>query len=145
VAVSAVLCCSDDGLLMRLLQVLVVDDDYRVAGIHAAYLERTDGFAVLGQAHTAVQALELAARLHPDLVLMDLHLPDGNGLDVVRALLESPKPPDVIIISAARELDAVRASIQLGVLHYLVKPFGYQVLAEQLAAYQRLRLHSTPS
>lgn len=126
---------------MQPLQVLVVDDDYRVAGIHAAYVERTDGFAVIGQAHTAVEAIELATRLHPDLVLMDIYLPDGNGLDVVRALQEKANPPTIIVISAARELDAVRASIQLGVLHYLVKPFRYQVLAEQLAAYRRLRLH----
>ena len=47
----------------------------------------------------------------------------------------------MIVISAARELDAVRAAMQLGAMHYLVKPFGYQVLAERLAAYQRLRRH----
>lgn len=123
---------------MRQLEVLVVDDDYRVAGVHSAYVERTDGFTVVGQAHTAVDALDLAARLSPDLVLMDIYLPDGNGLDVVRALLEEPHPPGVIVISAARELTAIRASMQLGAVHYLVKPFGYQVLADQLDAFQRL-------
>lgn len=121
------------------IRVLVVDDDYRVAGIHAAYVERTPGFTVVGQAHTAVQASRLAAELRPDLVLMDIYLPDGSGLDVVRGLREELSPPDVIVISAARELDAVRASMQLGAVHYLVKPFGYQVLAERLGAYQRLR------
>lgn len=126
---------------MTQLRVLVVDDDYRVAGIHAAYVERTDGFTVIGQAHTALQALDLATRLHPDLVLMDVYLPDGNGLDVVRSLLDKADPPAIIVISAARELAEVRTSMQLGVVHYLVKPFGYEVLATQLAAYQRLRLH----
>lgn len=126
---------------MPQLQVLVVDDDYRVAAIHAAYVQQTDGFAVIGQAHTAVQALDLAKKLHPDLVLMDVHLPDGNGLDVVRVLLEKPDPPAIIVISAARELAAIRTSVQLGVVHYLVKPFRYEVLAAQLAGYQRLRLH----
>lgn len=123
------------------IRVLIVDDDYRVAGIHAAYVERTEGFAVVGQAHTASQARDLVAQLHPDLVLMDIYLPDGDGLDVVRTLLEGPKPPDVIVISAAREVAAVRAAMQLGAVHYLVKPFGYQVLAERLVAYQRLRRH----
>ena len=123
------------------ISVLIVDDDFRVAAIHAAYVERTAGFVIVGQAHTAGQARELAAQLHPDLVLMDIYLPDGSGLDVVRALLEEPQPPDVIVISAARELDAVRAAMQLGAMHYLVKPFGYQVLAERLLAYQRLRRH----
>jgi response regulator of citrate/malate metabolism len=123
------------------ISVLIVDDDFRVAAIHAAYVEQTPGFAVIAQAQTAAQAREVAAQLHPDLVLMDIYLPDGSGLDVVRALLEQPQPPDVIVISAARELDAVRAAMQLGALHYLVKPFGYQVLAERLQTYQRLRRH----
>ncbi len=131
------------------IRVLIVDDDYHVAGIHAAYVERTEGFVVVGQAQTAAEARRQAARLHPDLVLMDIYLPDGDGLDVVRSLREQPRPPDVIVISAARELDAVRAAMHLGAVHYLVKPFRYQVLAERLRAYQRLRrridrLHGAP-
>jgi response regulator of citrate/malate metabolism len=121
------------------IRVLVVDDDFRVAGIHAAFVERTEGFEVVGSSRTAAGALEDVARLDPDLVLMDIYLPDGNGLDVVRALLERPEPPHVIVITAARELDAVRQAMQLGALHYLVKPFGYEALAEQLESYRRLR------
>jgi response regulator of citrate/malate metabolism len=121
------------------IRVLVVDDDFRVAGIHAAFVNRTEGFEVVGSAQTAATALEEVDRLAPDLVLMDIYLPDGNGLDVVRSLLERPEPPHVIVISAARELDAVRSAMQLGALHYLVKPFGYEALAERLESYRRLR------
>jgi response regulator of citrate/malate metabolism len=123
------------------ITVLIVDDDFRVAAIHAAYVQRTAGFVVVGRAQTAREARDLTAQLTPDLVLMDIYLPDGSGLDVVRTLVELPRPPDVIVISAARELDAVRAAMQLGAIHYLVKPFGYHVLAERLQAYQRLRRH----
>lgn len=123
------------------VRVLIVDDDYHVAGIHAAYVQRTAGFTVVGQAGTASEARHQAAVLRPDLVLMDVYLPDGNGLDVVRHLLEQADPPDVIVISAARELEVVRASMRLGAVHYLVKPFGYRVLAERLQGYQRLRRH----
>jgi response regulator of citrate/malate metabolism len=121
------------------LRVLVVDDDFRVAGIHAAYVARTEGFVVVGQAHTAGEARDLSASLQPELVLMDIYLPDGDGLAVVRELLEQPKPPDVMVVSAARDLAAVRTAMQLGAVHYLIKPFGYQMLAERLTAYQRLR------
>lgn len=121
------------------VRVLVVDDDFRVANIHAAFVERTDGFVVVGKEHTAAAALAAAGRLAPDLVLMDVYLPDGSGLDVVRSLLEQAKPPHVIVISAARELDAVRSAMQLGAIHYLVKPFGYEALAERLESYRRLR------
>lgn len=123
------------------LSVLVVDDDYRVAAIHAAFVERVPGYVVVGKAHSAAEALKLARTLHPDLVLMDIYLPDGDGLDVVRSLLDEPDPPAVIVITAAREIATVRQAMQLGAMHYLVKPFGFAVLAERLTAYQKLRRH----
>ena len=123
------------------IPVLVVDDDYHVAGIHAAYVERTQGFSVVGQAYTAAQAREMAARLRPELVLMDIYLPDGSGLDVIRDLLDEPSPPDVIIISAAREIGSIRTAMKLGALHHLVKPFRFRALQDRLTAYLQLRHH----
>jgi response regulator of citrate/malate metabolism len=123
------------------ISVLVVDDDYRVAGIHAAFVERVPGFVVVGEAHSAQEALTAVSSLRPDLVLLDLYLPDGDGLDVVRALRDYPNPPALIVITAAREVDSVRQAIQLGALHYLVKPFRFSVLAERLTAFQQLRRH----
>lgn len=123
------------------IRVLVVDDDYRVAGIHAAYVDRTEGFEIVGQAQTASEARALAASQSPDLILMDIYLPDGNGLDVVRKLLKQPRSPDVIVISAARDLDAIRKAMQVGALHYLVKPFAHQALTERLNAYRKLHMY----
>jgi response regulator of citrate/malate metabolism len=125
--------------------VLVVDDDYRVAVIHAAFVERVPGYVVAGRAHTAKEALTAARTLRPDLVLMDIYLPDGGGLDVARSLLDEPDPPAIIVISAAREIASVRQAMQLGAVHYLVKPFGFEVLAERLTAYQTLHRRLTGS
>lgn len=121
------------------IRVLVVDDDYRVAAVQSALVARVAGYTVVGTAHTAAEALTLTRQLRPDLVLMDIYLPDGSGLDVVRSLRLEPEPPDVIVISAARELASVRTAMQLGAVHYLVKPFGFKALAERLTSYQRLR------
>jgi response regulator of citrate/malate metabolism len=121
------------------IRTLIVDDDYRVGAIHAAYIARTDGYLVVGEAHTAAETIAAVSTDEPDLVLMDVYLPDGNGLDVVRTMLERREHPDVIVITAARDVDTVRRAIQLGVVHYLVKPFGYAALNERLAAYRRLR------
>ncbi|MEA9984328.1 MULTISPECIES: response regulator [Subtercola] len=121
------------------LTVLIVDDDFRVASVHHGFVEKVPGFVVVGEAHTATEALEMAERLHPDLVLMDIYLPDGDGLDVTRALLDSARAPIVFVISAATDVEAVRTAIQLGVVHYLVKPFGFAALAERLGAVRAAR------
>lgn len=116
--------------------VLVVDDDFRVASVHVGFVQAVPGFRVLGQAGSAADALRQARGLRPDLVLMDVYLPDGDGLDVVRQLLADPDPPAVIVISAANDLATVRRAVQLGALHYLVKPFGFAELAERLTAFR---------
>ncbi|MFP3380995.1 response regulator, partial [Bacillus sp. SIMBA_069] len=68
---------------------------------------------------------------------MDIYLPDGDGLQVVRRLLADPAPPAVIVISAANDIATVRLAVQLGALHYLVKPFGFAELAERLTAFRK--------
>lgn len=123
------------------LPVLVVDDDFRVCAVHAGFVGRVPGFRVCGEAHTAAEAIELCRSLRPDLVLLDLYLPDGDGLDVARTMLAEPTPPAIMVISAARQLSAVRSAMALGAVHYLVKPFGFEALAERLTAYRKLRSH----
>jgi response regulator of citrate/malate metabolism len=122
------------------VRTLIVDDDYRVAKIHAAYVTKTDGFEVVGQSHSAAGALEDVDALRPDLVLMDVYLPDGDGLGVIRKLMERDEHPDFIVITAARDVSTVRTAMQLGAVHYLVKPFGFTALHERLASYRDLRL-----
>jgi len=129
-----------------MIRALVVDDDFRVAEINAAYVERTGHFTVVGTVHTAADAEAAIDELQPELVLLDLYLPDRHGLDLLRRIRTRPTPPDVIVITAARDADSVRAAMQLGAVHYLVKPFSYERLSEQLAAYRALhasvaRLH----
>ncbi|MFL6060709.1 MAG: response regulator [Marmoricola sp.] len=121
------------------IRVLVVDDDYRVADIHTAFVNRSDGFEVVGTAHTAAEAQVMVSTTKPDLVLMDVFLPDGNGLEVVRGLLEDADAPDVIVITAAREVATVRTAMQLGAVHYLMKPFGFAALDTRLQTYRRMR------
>ena len=70
-----------------MIRVLVVDDDFMVARIHAGFVERVDGFEVVGVAHSGAEALRMAvATCRPDLLLLDLYLPDMTGLDVLRRL-----------------------------------------------------------
>ena len=127
-------------LSSALIRTLVVDDDFRVARIHAAFVEKTDGFAVAGVVHGAEQAMSAMDRLRPELVLMDVYLPDGDGIGVVRKMIERAEHPDFIVITAARDVGTVRAAMQVGAVHYLVKPFGYEALQDRLNSYRDLRM-----
>ena len=120
-----------------MIEVLVVDDDFMVARIHTGFVERTPGFTVTGVAHTGSQALAEAERLQPDLVLLDVYLPDVSGLDLLGALREAAPEVDVLVISAAREADTVRRALRGGIVHYLMKPFSYDDLRIRLEHYQQ--------
>ncbi|WP_020015696.1 response regulator [Promicromonospora sukumoe] len=112
---------------------LVVEDDPVVATVHRGFVESHPRFVVVGEARTGADALRLASALRPDLVLLDLHLPDFGGLDVLRQLRHLPGPPvDVVATTAARELDTVRQAMAGGVVAYLVKPFTSAALRERL-------------
>lgn len=120
--------------------VLIVDDDVSIAALHRGFVEFHGGFTVAGVAHDGASALRLAEQADPDLMLLDVYLPDLTGLEVLTRLRARPgRPVDVIAITAARELDTVRAAMAGGVLHYLVKPFTAQVLGERLDDYLRHR------
>jgi response regulator of citrate/malate metabolism len=121
------------------IKVLVVDDDFRVAALHAEFVNRIDGFTAVAIAHTGHAALDAVKTHRPDLVLLDLYLPDADGLSVLGKLREGAGPhPDVIAITAARDLPSIRAAMQRGVVHYLVKPFPFRTLADRLATYRSL-------
>ncbi|MEW9872080.1 response regulator [Arthrobacter sp. HS15c] len=119
-----------------MINVLIVDDDFMVAKVHAGFIQRTPGFAVVGVAHTGAQAVTETARLMPDLVLLDIHLPDINGLDLMHQLREVAPELDVLVISAAREVDTVRKALRGGIVHYLIKPFSQTDLQERLEHYR---------
>jgi response regulator of citrate/malate metabolism len=122
------------------IRTLIVEDDYRVADIHRGFLERLPSFSVVGVAHTAGDALAMAEREQPDLVLLDIYLPDRSGLEVLRELHQTGKPPvDVITITAASDVETLRSALHGGVVHYLVKPFQFNAFREKLESYAALR------
>lgn len=120
--------------------VLVVDDDFMVARIHTQFVERTPGFRVVGVATTGQSALADIARLAPDLVLLDVHLPDMTGIDVLRGLRADGNDVGVLVVTAAREADTVRAAASGGAVHYLVKPFDYDDLRVRLESFRTAHL-----
>ncbi|WP_334173511.1 response regulator [Sinomonas sp.] len=129
---------------MTELRVLVVEDEPIAADAHAAYIGRIGGFTHVGTAHDGASALRLASQLAEagtpvDLVLLDMNLPDLHGLDVARRLRAAGHHPDILAITAVRELPVVRRAISAGVVQYLIKPFTYAAFAARLEHYREFR------
>lgn len=121
----------EDGVV----RVVVVDDDYMVARIHSAFVERTPGFSVVGTASDGAGALRVVRDLQPDLVLLDVYMPDMTGLDVLQALRRSGGPEadvDVLLVTAADDAESVRKALRGGVVGYLIKPFSAADLQRRL-------------
>ncbi len=116
-----------------MISVLVVDDDFMVASIHERFVARTPGFDVVGVAHSGAEALTLVEELDPDLVLLDVHLPDMSGLEVLARLRVEGLEAGVVMVTAERDADTVRKALHGGAMQYLVKPFEYADLATRLA------------
>ena len=128
------------------LRTLIVDDDFAVARIHRQFVDAHSDFQAVGEAHSGAAALEAIERLDPDLVLLDVYLPDFSGLEVLSRLrLERARYIEVIAVTAARDLASVREARANGVRHYLVKPFTAAALRERLddVARQHAKLHNT--
>ncbi|GAA2088384.1 response regulator [Streptomyces albiaxialis] len=125
-----------------MIRVLVVDDDFMVAKLHSTLVSRVPGFEVAGVAHSGSDALSSVRELRPDLVLLDLYLPDLSGLEVLRRLRGDEAPgggPDVLVITAARDAASVRAAQHGGAVQYVVKPFEGKLLQERLVRYAERR------
>lgn len=128
-----------------MIRVLVVDDEIVTAEAHASYLARLRGFELAGLAHTGAEAIRLIRETRRpdaaaiDLVLLDMNLPDHDGLDVCRSIRAASLPIDVIAITAVRDLEVVRQAVSAGIVQYLIKPFTFSAFAEKLAAYSAFR------
>ncbi|MEU4395088.1 response regulator [Kribbella sp. NPDC023855] len=121
------------------LRVLVVEDDPVAAEAHRVYVDRLPGFVCVGLAGTAARALHVLSQEQIDLVLLDMNLPDGHGLDVVRRMRAAGNQTDVVAVTAAREVAAVQAAARIGVVQYVLKPFAFETLRDRLTAYARQR------
>ncbi|MBL1085732.1 response regulator [Streptomyces actinomycinicus] len=117
------------------IRVLVVEDDPVAADAHVMYVGRVPGFVAVGKAHTGAEARRILDRTPVDLLLLDLHLPDGHGLQLARSLRAAGYHADVIAVTSARDLAVVREGVSLGVVQYVLKPFTFATLRDRLARY----------
>jgi two-component system response regulator RegX3 len=115
-------------------RILVVEDEESISGPFAEALRRA-GFEAL-VTRTAAGALELAADAEPDLVMLDLALPDGDGRDVCRELRRRSDVPIVMLTARGTEMDKI-VGLELGADDYVVKPFSAAEVISRIRAVLR--------
>src|SRR3989337_4564504 len=123
--------------------ILVVDDERKLRDLVRSYLE-AEGYVVL-LADTGLRALEAVERAHPDLIVLDLMLPDVSGEEVARSVRSHSDLPIIMLTAKAGEDDRV-AGLHLGADDYLVKPFSPRELVARVeAGLRRASGSATPS
>jgi len=121
------------------IRVLVVDDEPIALAAHADYVRRLDGFevaATAGGMGAALAVLNDPATPAIQLVLLDMNLTDGHGLDLLRRIHGLGLVPDVVAITAVQEIQVVRSAIALGITAYLIKPFTFAAFRDKLESYR---------
>lgn len=122
-----------------MIRTLVVDDDPDIARLHSRYVAALDGFEVAGVLERGGPVLAFLEAEHVDLVLLDVNLPDMDGLQVLEDLRGSGHDTGVIMITAASERDTVRFAVGRGIDDYLVKPFTVTDFNRRLEAFRASR------
>lgn len=123
------------------LRVMVVDDDFMIANLHGKYIDQQEGYELAGVAHNYEQTIARVKEFQPDLLLLDVYLPDQSGIEVLRTIRTGNLPCDIILITAARELTVIEEAFRLGIFDYLIKPFDLSLLKDTLEKYRRFKVH----
>ncbi len=116
-------------------KVMIIEDDIAIAQLHQKYLEQIEGYEVIGIATSRMETNIQLDILKPELLLLDVHLPDGSGLEILQELRSRNLSCDVILITAARDVDTLQQAMRGGVVDYLLKPVMFPRLESALKKY----------
>ncbi len=115
---------------------MIVEDDPMVSDINKQFLLKVGNFNVCGITRNIEEAKTLALEKKPRLILLDIFLPGGSGLDFLKWLRMEDVECDVILITADKSCEALQHSLRYGAVDYLIKPFTFERFKEALLRYK---------
>ena len=121
---------------MKAIRTIIAEDDPRIAEIQHRFLQKLDAFEAVGLAHNLEDCREMIDVLEPDLILLDIHFPDGNGLDILKSLRDQNRNIDVILVTAAKDVDSLKSAMHGGVFDYIVKPLEFSRMRDSLSRFR---------
>lgn len=121
------------------ISVVIAEDDPQIAEIQRRFVERLDGFEIRGIAHNTQDTADLVEVMQPNLLLLDIQFPDGSGLELLRRLRTDNSATDVVMVTAAKEVDTLTEALRWGVFDYILKPVVFDRLQQALEHYRQHR------
>ncbi|WP_087024564.1 response regulator [Thaumasiovibrio subtropicus] len=118
-----------------MIKLVIAEDDPQIAEIQRRFVERIEGFEVVGIAHGIEEARDLIEVLKPQLILLDNHFPTGTGLNLLKEWRANDISTDVILITAATEVDTLKTAMRQGIFDYILKPVVFERLQSSLQNY----------
>ncbi|MFJ7467442.1 response regulator [Peribacillus frigoritolerans] len=107
---------------MLKIRAVIAEDDFRVADIHEKFLKNFDEIEVVGKAVNAKKTLRILEQKSPDLLLLDVYMPDQLGTDLLPDIRKKFPNVDIIMITAATDKEQLEKALHYGVENYLIKP-----------------------
>ena len=120
---------------MGLIKILIVEDDPQIAEIQRRFVSKVNNYELIGIAHNLDDGKDLVEVMKPDLMLLDIHFPSGSGLEFLKQLRKDSLATDVILITAAKDIDTLKAALHGGVFDYILKPLVFERLNAALQRY----------
>ena len=121
---------------MSNIKVFIVEDDPMVKEINTRFLEKLEGFIVVGDASSIEEAKDKIIKAKTDLILLDIFLPDGKGIDLLKWIRVKEVDVDTILITADKCKASVDEAFKYGAIDYLIKPFKFERFKEALYNYR---------
>ncbi len=109
-----------------MFKILLVEDDPMVAKFHEHYISQVKGFELTDKVRNGEDALDLICKKHYDLILLDIFMPNMDGLELLRKIREQNLDVDVIVVSAARDNERIQLALREGAIDYVIKPFEFE-------------------
>ncbi|MCF6092985.1 response regulator [Microaerobacter geothermalis] len=121
------------------IKVLLIEDDPMVQEVNRQFIERTPNFQVVGVASNGQEGIKRLLELEVQLVVLDIYMPEKNGLETIQEIRTQNMDVDIIAITAARDTETIQQIFRFGAIDYIIKPFKYERLKHSLEKYWMLK------
>lgn len=120
-----------------MIRVLIVEDDPMVAQLNKQFLAKIEGYTLVAMANSVAEARERLTTEVIDLVLLDVYMPEEDGLALLSDIRAQQLPTDAILITAATDVTQVQTALRYGAVDYLIKPFEFERFKTALNKYKQ--------